>query len=133
MRVVLDTSALFYPEALVDLESRPDVDEIVLPAVVFLERARQLSRAGYPGVPKMALLVERGGLTVEAFDVTAAARSATLAPLDDARWGRLSRDAIVAGHVRTGDELWTANPKDFRMLGLPAEQVRDVGAKSNQS
>ncbi|GEM_PF-1066757 len=126
MRIVLDTSALFYPRALASLRSDHPGAEPVIPTVVLLERARQLSRAGLDGAGEMRAFVERGGLTLEAFGPEQALRSHQRAPRDDRLWARAGRDAIIAGHVAEGDVLWTANARDFLDLGLAREQVLDV-------
>lgn len=122
MRVVLDTSALFYPRAIEALDpSWP----VFVPSVVFLERSRQLAREGRMRPAEYAAVLRANGWQVEAFGVEEALR-APAPRLGDKDWKRLSRDAMIAGHVRPGDELWTANPRDFRFLGLEASRVVDV-------
>jgi predicted nucleic acid-binding protein len=125
MRIVLDTSALFYPKA-IEAARASSPAALVLPTVVLLERARQLTRAGLDGPAEMAAFVESGGVELEAFGGLEAVRSARLAPVDPLRWARLSRDVMIAGHLGAGDVLWTANPRDFRELGIPAAQLLDV-------
>lgn len=124
MRDVLDTSALYRPDALRRLQKhgRP----IVLPAVAFTERARQLAAQGIPPERFLRYLSEND-IQVERFGWPEALRHA-VALADDATWRRLARDAMIAGHVRAGDRLWTANPRDFRVLGLRDEQIVDIAA-----
>lgn len=122
MRVILDTSALFYPRA---LEAIDPAWSVVLPAVAFLERARQLHRQGRMAPEAFRALVLRRGWRIEAFDADLAVRSPAHA-LADASWRRLARDALIASHVQPGDRLWTANPRDFRRLGVPEDHLVDV-------
>lgn len=124
MRVVLDTSALYYPRALALLREHPG--RIVLPMVVLVERARQLRRVGRDGWSDMVLLAEASGWHVEPFDLAEARRTVASAPLDARAWARINRDAMIAGHVGNEDVLWTANPRDFTALGLHASQLLDV-------
>ncbi|MFP5379813.1 MAG: hypothetical protein ACLGHP_08725, partial [Vicinamibacteria bacterium] len=44
--------------------------------------------------------------------------------IDDRLWTRHARDALIAAHLREGDELWTTNPRDFEALGVPAARIR---------
>lgn len=98
-----------------------------MPAVVFLERSRQLAREGRMAPAKYLEFV-RGSLWIlEPFGAEEALRARAHA-MDDRAWKRLARDAMVAGHVRAGDRLWTANPRDFVELGLSEAQVVDVHA-----
>lgn len=122
VRVVLDTSAFYYARA---LRRIPRGDQVVVPAIVFTERARQLKRdqRATPAVFHRTL-VERGW-RVEAFREEHALRAAHLAPPDDARWQKLARDVLVASHVREEDLLVTANLDDFIELGLPPRRLRD--------
>jgi predicted nucleic acid-binding protein len=122
MRIVLDTGILWDKPALERL--RQESGPIVLPAVAFTERARQFVRQGR-SVEELWRQLEEGGFEVEPFAAENGLRYA--ARLDDARWGRLARDALIAGHVGPDDVLWTQNPKDFLALGLPSDQVVGVG------
>jgi hypothetical protein len=65
------------------------------------------------------------GIEVEPFGQDEARRFA--ARLDDARWARLARDAMVAGHLRPGDLLWTTDPHDFAELGVAPARLHAVG------
>lgn len=122
MSIVLDTSALYYPRALRALRGRAQA--IIVPALVLAERARQLHRdRGLDPQDFLAGLL-RHGFIVEPSGPSEVLRYAPF--LDDTAWRRHSADALIAGHVRDGDELWTANPKDFRALGV--EHVVDATA-----
>ncbi|SRR5581483_2332062 len=121
MAVVIDTNVLWHPEVLDLLED----EDVVVPALVFLERSRQLRQRGRDPDDLLRNL-ERLGWRVEPFDVEHAYRSALRAPLDDKAWIKLARDAIIAGHVGPGDVLWTFNAKDFRALGVAKERVVDL-------
>lgn len=116
---------MFYrPQALRRLASLPH--DVIVPAVVFTERARQLAKRGVPP----AEFEER--LASNAFDVEVyGPREATrFAPAvhDDEAWRRLARDAMIAGHVREadGDVLWTTDPSDFQDVGLPEDALMAV-------
>lgn len=122
MRIVLDTGVLWRPAAIRDLATSPH--EIVLPAVAFAERLRQLAGQGRPPGPFEALIA-RMGITVEPFGKTEARRFVPRLT-DDDRWRRLARDAMIAGHVGPDDVLWTTNPKDFHALGVPGEHLVEV-------
>lgn len=122
--MVLDTSALFYPAALRALDP---VRPVVVPSVVFLERARQLARQGRSTPPEYLALLRDGGWVVEPFGPAEAVRSPAHG-LDEHRWRRLARNAMIAGHLLAGAEVWTANPRDFLELGVPAARVVDVDA-----
>jgi predicted nucleic acid-binding protein len=128
MRVILDTSALFYPRGLERLRDRTDAGEIVIPVVVLLERARQLHAAGRDGLADMVRLAHAGGWRLEEYGALEARRTLGLAGLSEPAWRRLARDAMIVGHVHGGDALWTANPDDFLALGLAPGQVLDVRA-----
>lgn len=121
-RIVLDTGVLYRPAALRALASREE--DAVLPAIAMAERVRQLVRDGRD-VDEFRALLAAADIAPEALAPGAACETA--ARLTDERaWARLSRDAMVAAHVRPGDELWTTNAKDFIELGLPAGAVVDV-------
>lgn len=122
MRIILDTGALFYPRALQAID--PSVP-VVVPAVVFLERSRQLAREGRMVPAEYRRLLRDSVWLVEPFGEEEALRTPGTR-LDDAQWRRLARDAMIAGHVRPGDRLWTSNPRDFATLGVPTEQIVDV-------
>src|ERR1041385_309393 len=104
MRVILDTGVFFRPEKL--LELRQDDRDVVVPAVVYQERLRQLRRKGAPE-DELARLLSLLQFDVESFSVTEAHRRLTrVSQLSDAQWSKLARDAMIAGHVRPGDDLW---------------------------
>lgn len=117
MRVVLDTGAFYRPQRLRALQGRQT--EVVVPAVAFAERVRQIGRAG-GDVERFRLALARARFGVEPFGHAEALR---MPRPDDARWSRHARDAMVAAHLRRGDVLWTTNPRDFVELGLRPEQV----------
>lgn len=115
MRIIIDTGVLFRPAA---LEKLAGCDAVV-PAVVYLERVRQLRRDGRD-IGELDYLLAEMGLSVEPLTRTEGAR---VVGLDNRRWHRLARDAMVACHVREDDILWTTNPADFLELGLTQDQV----------
>lgn len=122
MRIILDTSAFYFPVALELLSRQPE--DIVVPAVAFTERARQLARDGRMSPAELLDELARNEIAVESYGEEEAMRFAT-GVRDDARWKKLARDAMIAGHVREGDVLWTANPLDFAAVGLAPAQIRD--------
>lgn len=122
MRIILDTSALFYPRA---LEALDPAIPVVVPPVVFLERSRQLAREGRMEPAAFARLLRDSGWVVEPFGLEEALRAPT-GRLAEPQWRRLARDAMIAGHVRPRDQVWTSNPRDFEALGLSRDQIVDV-------
>lgn len=122
VRLVIDTGVFFRREA---LERLKEVDvPIIVPATVYMERGRQLLARG---VTQQAWdrTIRTRGFVVEPFSRQEAARFAMQID-DDHRWGRLYRDAMIAGHVGPEDVLWTMNPEDFLAVGLEADQVVGV-------
>lgn len=127
MRIVLDTGVFYHPDAL-RRAARAEA-ELVVPAVVFMERARQLQRSG-GDVRAFALRLVEDGYVVEPFRPSHALRYAV--PLvDDRLWRKHFRDAMIAGHVGPGDELWTTNRRDFEAIGVPHDQLRPVPANGS--
>lgn len=122
MRVVLDTGAFFWPEALRRLSAGPE--DVIVPAVVFTERCRQLTRDGRR-LEEFFDLLAALQFEVEPFDKAEGLRFAIYVK-DDRAWTRLARDALIAGHVREDDRLWTANARDFLTVGVPPEQIVDL-------
>lgn len=124
MRILLDTGIFWMPETLARLrESRATV---VVPAVAYAERIRHLASQNRDVAPFTAFLDECNW-TVEPYGAPEAERLLTrLGHLGQKRWERLARDALVAGHVKSGDKLWTTNPDDFLELGLTPSQVVTV-------
>lgn len=120
MRVILDTGALFHPAVI--YRARDERRALVLPAVAYAERRRQLLTAGRR-FEEYDRLLDEARIEVEPFTRTEADR---IPGLPNAAWGRLARDAMIAAHVRPGDQLWTTNPNDFLALGLSREEVLDV-------
>lgn len=122
MRIILNTGVFFHPEALAMLKwyAAP----VVVPAVVYAERCRQIKRGG-GDVDRFARLLESFGATIEPLDAEAASRY-TLEMTDDERWARLARDALIAGHVRPGDRLFTTNMRDFVEVGVPVKQIVEI-------
>ena len=115
MRVILDTGVFYRPESLKALTGQTPI----VPAVVYLERLRQLRRDGRSEDEFNDVLAGLR-MVVEPFGREQAAR---VPKLSDADWRRLARDAMIAGHLKEGDMLWTTNPKDFLALGIPARQI----------
>lgn len=124
MRIVLDTGVLWRPRALRALAELPD--DVVVPAAVFTERARQIRRDGRD-VEELTSALEANEFQVEPYGPEEARRYAVEVQDDDA-WRRLARDATIAGHVRSDDLLWTTDPDDFLEIGLEDEQILDVSA-----
>jgi predicted nucleic acid-binding protein len=116
MRIILDTGALFHPEV---LRRTLGLGEVVLPAVAYAERLRQIVAAGRKP-EELARVLRRALIDVEPFGRAQADRIPGLA---DSEWRRLARDAMIAAHLQPGDRLWTTNPKDFLALGMPKEQI----------
>lgn len=122
MRIILDTGVFFRPVALAQLKDLPET--VIVPAVAMAERVRQLARDGRDEA-KFHEGIEESGFVPEPLSPDAACRIARLVPNDE-RWRRLSRDALIAAHLRPGDQLWTTNPKDFRELGVPEAAIITV-------
>lgn len=122
VRVVLDTGVLWRPDvlALVAKTRLP----AVLPAVAYMERARQVRRDG-GDVDRFRAWLAHMHIDIEPFDATAAERIAIRIE-DDRVWRRLVRDAMIAGHVREDDLLYTTNPNDFVHVGLDPDRVVGV-------
>lgn len=125
MRFVLDTGVLWRPHLLRKLARGRQ--PLVVPAIVYMERLRQLARDGI-GFGVLRDILRRCRIEVEPFTALHAERFASRM-LDDEEWKRLSRDAMIAGHVDVGDVLWTTNPDDFRTIGLAEAQIIDCGGK----
>lgn len=123
-RVVLDTGVFFVPSALERLSSVPH--DVVVPAVVLTERARQLAKHGVDPAELLEAL-EANAFDVEAYGVDEALAWAPGIHADD-DWQRLARDAMIAGHVDEGDVLWTTNPADFVEIGVDADRIATVDA-----
>lgn len=119
VRVILDTGVFFKPLALRRLADLPH--PVVVPAVAFAERARQLAKRGVSADDFLSLL-DRLDFSVEPFGPEEALRYAPRLG-DDGEWRRLARDAMIAGHLRDQDVLWTTDPSDFLRLGVPADRV----------
>lgn len=96
--------------------------DLVLPSVAYAERVRQLARDG-KDVARFDRFLDELEIAVEPFDraETGVAKLVT----DDARWARRKLDALIAGHVREGDILWTTDVADFLALDVPPDQVVD--------
>ncbi|MGB0652248.1 MAG: type II toxin-antitoxin system VapC family toxin [Thermoplasmatota archaeon] len=123
MRIILDTGVFFRKQALLNAEARHE--PLIVPAIVFAERLRQVAARGI-SAQRLAREIERFGGHIEPFGPTQAARFVPgLADLPRRQWQRLARDAMIAGHLRDGDELWTTNVGDFEEIGV--EKGRIVG------
>ena len=119
MRIVLDTCALFNPGIWDQLSERHE--DIILPAVAFAERARQIHLNG-GSVREFEIILSAFQIAVEPFSRSEALRHAP-AMEDETWWRTNARDAFIAGHVRPGDELWTGNTRDFLKLGIPQDSL----------
>lgn len=124
MRIVLDTGVFYHPEA---LGMMPWYEPpVIVPSIVFAERSRQLAKRG-ADPDEFAALLQSIGATVEPLDADAAIRF-TQHIHDDGKWKRLARDAMIAGHVREGDRLFTTNPRDFIEVGVSPRQIVEIPA-----
>lgn len=120
-RIVVDTGVFFRPDRL--RAAADDPRPFIVPAVAYAERLRQLAARGVPAGDIAAFAVAMRPV-VEAFDMTEAERFVPrTGTMPRARWRSLARDALIAGHVRPDDELWTTDPSDFRELGLAEAQI----------
>lgn len=119
VRAIVDTGVFFKPDALRRLAGLPH--PVIVPAVAFAERARQLAKRGVPPDAFLETL-DRLDFRVEPFGPEEALRFAPKLG-DDDEWRRLARDAMIAGHLRDADVLWTTDPADFLRLGVPPRQV----------
>lgn len=115
MRVILDTGAFYHPAAWLRLAGAT----VVVPAVVYAERMRQLRRDGRD-VAVLDEILAGFGAIVEPFTQAHARRIPGLA---DPAWRRMARDAMVACHVGPEDLLWTTDPSDFLAVGLVQDQI----------
>lgn len=122
MRLLLDTSAFYHARA---LRRIPRGDHVVIPAVVFTERARQLKRDGRASPAAFHRSLTDRGWKVDPFREEQALRAAHLAPSDEERWQSLARDVLVAAHLRADDILLTADTADFLEIGIPPAKLRD--------
>jgi len=118
-RIILDTGT-FWRSAVWDWLVARDED-LILPAVAFIERARQLNFAGR-SVRDFQIYLHMYGVQIEALGAVEGLRLACSVE-DDKLWKRSARDAFIGGHIKAGDELWTTNPKDFIELGVPERQI----------
>jgi predicted nucleic acid-binding protein len=118
-RIILDTSSLWRPTALAAAQADPR--PVVVPAVAYTERVRQVLAAGRRQEELDGALA-LNQIEVESFTIQHGMRFAAHIH-DPTTWHRLARDALIAGHVGPGDELWTTDPQDFLDLGMPPEQV----------
>ena len=123
MRIVLDTNVLFNRGAMLALADDPRPK--ILPAVAFAERARQRQRDFGEPPGELRHWLASVEIEIEPFGPEEAARVAA-GVSDDRAWGGHARDAMIAGHVRKLDELWTFNAKDFRAVGLDERHIVDL-------
>lgn len=119
MSIILDTGVLWRPQALDRLQGQRA--PLVLPSVALAERARQYRKKGWP-VDRLLQDLDDNGISIETLGPLEALRRAP-SVLDDVRWQRHCRDALIAGHIGPDDMLWTTNPRDFLELGVPPDQV----------
>lgn len=122
MRIVVDTNVFWHLEALAELQTR--VEDVVVPAVVFAERCRQRFRDRGLAPGSFRRFLDAVDFQVEPMAPDQAVRFSHR--IADARWPRLSRDALIAGHVGPDDVLWTANGRDFIEVGLEASQIHAI-------
>lgn len=121
MRHVIDTGIFYHAGALTALAGAKE--DVIVPAVAFAERVRQLRRDGR----RVEAFLEALAANHWQVEPLGAAEGLRVPPVTDDRvWRRHARDALIAAHVRTDDTLWTTNPKDFLLLGLAAAQLREV-------
>lgn len=121
MRIVLDSGVLWRPDVMRSLKDRRIT--LVLPAVAYAERLRQLTHRSQD-VRRFQQALRIANITIEPFGEDEAERVCPRVP--EQLWPRLARDAMIAGHVRRGDLLVTTNPKDFTRLGIDGEQIQAV-------
>lgn len=121
MRFILDTGVFYHPGTLREVVAQGV--EVVVPAVAFTERARQLRRDGRSVEDFTRLLLEHA-FVVEPYGLVQALRRAVHVA-DDRTWARHARDAMIAGHVGPEDVLWTTNRADFEAF-LDPHQIQDV-------
>ena len=118
MRIILDTGVLWRPDAIA-LVSGERVD-VILPAVAYAERQRQLVQQGKT-TDFLDKMLRTNDIDVEPFTREEANRVSPT--VSDDFWESLARDAMIAGHVGVEDVLWTTNSKDFLELGLLNHQI----------
>lgn len=128
-RVVLDTGALWSPSFIREAAKSGETG-IILLAVAYTERARQMHRDGQD-IRDLERLIKELGIEVEDFGRAEGLRRAA-GVVDDRVWERVARDAMIAGHVGPGDILLTTNAEDFLELDVPAAQIRVVPAQRAQ-
>lgn len=121
MRHVIDTGVLFHPKAVLELAERED--DIVLPAVAYAERVRQLRRTGR-SIEEFDSWLAEFSITIEPFGTQEALRLTS--SLGWEMWRRHARDALIAAHVRSDDVIWTTNWKDFETVGISTLSIRRV-------
>lgn len=119
MRIIVDTDVLWKPRVLQQLADQPA--DVVVPAIVFTERARQYRKRGW-SPDALSLHLRAAQMVVEDFRPEHGLRYAARL-VKDGQWKRLARDAMIAGHLEQDDILWTGNAKDFLALGVPEEQI----------
>lgn len=119
MRILIDTGVLWLPDAMKKLSARDE--DLVLPAFAYAERVRQLERTGR-ALAMFDDALDAARIVVEPFGRKQGHHLSRRAG-DEAVWKRLAGDAMIASHLESGDVIWTTNPKDFRELGIPDEQI----------
>ena len=122
MRLILDTGVLFHPAALRAIAQYRE--PIILPAIAYAERIRQLRAAGR-STADFDTFLSKSNIVVEAFDRGSAQR---VPAIGQELWNKASRDVLIATHVHDDDLLWTTNPRDFRSVGVPEERLVPVPA-----
>lgn len=128
-RFVIDTGALWSPTFLRQVaKGRYD---LVLPSIAYTERARQMKRDGQD-IRDLDRLLRALEIAVEDFTAEKGLRVAAKVT-DDAKWERLSRDALIAGHLGREDVLVTTDPDDFLDLAVPLRQILDVPGRGRRA
>ncbi len=122
MRIILDTSVLWNPTA-VNLLAETG-DDVIIPTVVFAERARQFRKKGY-SVRDLRIWLSANQFEIESMDSTMAVKYSSEIT-DDTAWNKLSRDSLIAGHISEDDQLWTSNLDDFIEIGVPPANIFQV-------
>lgn len=108
MTLVLDTSALWHPtllRRLTEAHGRGLRVDVVLPAVAYAERYRQLARDARDML-RWQTDLENAGIRVEPFTEAEAER---LRGLDDETWRAHARDFLVTAHVHGPDRVAVAS------------------------
>src|ERR1700737_4281333 len=102
MSLIVDTDVFFKPAALAKLRGKMGV---VVPSIVFMERARQLEASGEMTLEQFAATLRGLRWTIAPYTAREATRTVRLAPMQQNRWEKMARDAMIAGYVGDSDVL----------------------------